>query len=121
LSVAQRADAAAPAPRHHRPFSALGGAGMPGDRMARLAARRAFLNLRQIYLTAIDAVCGANADWLRRQVLGAADPADLWLLRAALFDALPANLHRQQRDALQRAIETLFPRSSADSTFASEF
>ena len=76
-------------PRHHLPRSALSGVGTPEDRQARIAARRAFVNLKQTYLMAIDAVPGPRAEWLRFQIRHAAEPADLWLLRAAVFEALP--------------------------------
>ena len=36
-----------PSPRHFMPSSALPGAGLPGDRMARLAARKAFVELNK--------------------------------------------------------------------------
>ena len=34
-----------------------------------------------------------RADWLRFQIRHAAEPADLWLLRAAVFAALPGREH----------------------------
>jgi hypothetical protein len=109
------------APRHHLARSALSGAGLPGDRLARQAARRAFDNLKRTYLVAIESLPGPRADWLRFQVRHAAEPADLWLLRAAVFDALPGQAHRSERDTLQRGIESLFPRQHDDSGFTPLF
>ncbi len=109
------------APRHHLSRAALCGAGMPQDRQARIAARRAFVNLKQTYLLAIEALPGPRADWLRFQIRHAEDPADLWLLRAAVFDALPSRSFRSERDTLQRGIESLFPRQSPSSGFAPLF
>ncbi len=109
------------APRHHLSRAVLAGAGTPQDRQTRLAARRAFVNLKQTYLLAIDAASGARAEWLRFQVRHAEEPADLWLLRAAVFDALPAHEFREQRQSLQRGIESLFPSSGANSGFAALF
>ncbi len=109
------------APRHHLSRAALCGAGMPQDRQARIAARRAFVNLKQTYLLAIEALPGPRADWLRFQIRHAEDPADLWLLRAAVFDALPSRVYRSERDTLQRGIESLFPRQSPSSGFAPLF
>jgi hypothetical protein len=104
-----------PAPRRHLPRSALSGAGLPGDRLALQAARRAFDNLKQTYLAALDTQPGPRADWLRCQIRHATEPGDLWLLRAAVFEALPGQTHRHERDALRRGIESLFPRQAMDS------
>jgi hypothetical protein len=109
------------APRHHLARSALSGVGMPEDRQARIAARRAFVNLKQTYLMAIEALPGPRAEWLRFQIRHAAEPADLWLLRAAVFDALPRQDYRSERDSLQRGIESVFPRSQTNSGFAPLF
>jgi hypothetical protein len=108
-------------PRHHLQRSALSGVGMPDDRQARIAARRAFVNLKQTYLLAIEALPGPRAEWLRFQIRHAAEPADLWLLRAAVFDALPRPDYRSERETLQRGIETVFPSSHASSGFAPLF
>jgi hypothetical protein len=108
-------------PRQHLARSVLAGAGMPDDRQARIAARRAFVNLKQTYLLAIEALPGPRADWLRYQIRHAAEPADLWLLRAAVFDALPRQDYRSERDSLQRGIESVFPKSTSNSGFAPLF
>ena len=108
-------------PRHHLPRSALSGAGLPEDRQARIAARRAFVNLKQTYLLAIEALPGPRAEWLRFQIRHAAEPADLWLLRAAVFEALPRQAYRSERDTLQRGIESVFPASHSNSGFAPLF
>ena len=108
-------------PRHHLPRSSLCGAGMPDDRQARIAARRAFVNLKQTYLLAVEALPGPRAEWLRFQIRHAAEPADLWLLRAAVFDALPRQAYRCERDTLQRGIQSLFPSAQAHSGFSPLF
>lgn len=109
------------APRHHASRAALCGAGMPEDRLARIAARRAFVNLKQTYLAAVERLPGPRAAWLRFQIRHAAEPADLWLLRAAVFEALPRHDYGSERDSLQRGIESLFPRSHRHSGFAPLF
>jgi hypothetical protein len=106
-----------PAPRHHLPRAALSGAGLPGDRLARLAARRAFLGLRQTYLQALDGAGAAGCEWLRRQVCSASEPGDLWLLRGAVFAALPQDDHRRERAAVQLGIEALFPSGGGEPAF----
>lgn len=108
-------------PRHHLARAALAGVGMPDDRQARIAARRAFVNLKLTYLAAVETLPGPRADWLRFQIRHAADPADLWLLRSAVFDALPGGEHRSERDTLQRGIDSVFPTSRVHSGFAPLF
>jgi hypothetical protein len=108
-------------PRYHPSRASLTGVGLPGDRMARMAARRAFLDLRATYLQAIEPLPGPRADWLRNQVRRAQEPADLWMLRAAVFEALPAQSWRAQRERLQHSIDSMFPRTAQDSGFSSLF
>jgi hypothetical protein len=110
------------APRHFVASSALPGAGLPSDRLAQLAARHAFVVLKNCFQQAVDDVVDTHADWLRRQVRAAEEPTDLWLLRAPVFAVLAgAGLERRQRrQALRRSLETLFPDSEpATSGFAS--
>lgn len=109
------------APRHHPARTALSGAGMPDDRLARIAARRAFVNLKQTYLAVVETLPGPRAEWLRFQIRHAAEPTDLWLLRAAVFEALPRQSCGAERDTLQRGIEAVFPRSQAHSGFSPLF
>ncbi|MCA0244003.1 MAG: hypothetical protein LCI02_24565 [Proteobacteria bacterium] len=101
-----------PAPRHFLPTAALAGAGLPGDRLAQLAARSAFLQLKGSFLDAV-ALLGSRdgGDWLRQQVHHAEEPVDLWLLRGPLFDALEGNEpeRRVARLRLRRCLDTLFP------------
>jgi hypothetical protein len=105
-------------PAHHREREAIGGSGLPQDRRARIAARRAFVNLKQTYLLALQALPGGRGDWLRHQVRRAEDPVDLWLLRGLVFDALPGGAGRA---ALQRELHTLFPPRSPHSGFTPLF
>lgn len=113
---------AAPQPRHFLPTAALPGAGLPGDRLARVAARRAFVELKLTFSEAVRSLTHPHADWLRQQVRAAEEPVDLWLLRAPLFAALcgPAPELRSQRVRLRRSLESLFPDSEPPSSgFAS--
>jgi hypothetical protein len=106
------------APRHFTPSAGLPGAGLPGDRHARIAARRAFVALKSTFLHALEHT--ADADWLRNQVRAAEEPMDLWLLRAPVFAALAghgAEL-RSRRQMLRRGLDTIFPELESDSLFA---
>ncbi|MDO9074718.1 MAG: hypothetical protein Q7U73_15775 [Rubrivivax sp.] len=98
-----QAHTASGAPRDFTP-----GAGLPGDRGARLAAREAFVSLKRSFLDALESV--PAAEWLRVQVRAAEEPVDLWLLRAPVFAALSrmdadSRTHRQR---LHRSLDTIF-------------
>jgi len=96
----------------------LPGAGLPGDRGARLAARRAFVDLKLSFLQALQGAAGV--DWLAAQVRAAEEPVDLWLLRAPMFAALsgtdPERRHRRQQ--LRRSLDSVFPDLEPPSSFA---
>ena len=102
----------AAAPRHFSP-----GAGLPGDRGARSAARRAFVELKLDFLHALAGVPAAA--WLHAQVRSAEEPVDLWLLRAPVFAALAGSDpdYRRRRQQLRRGLDTIFPDLDAASGF----
>jgi hypothetical protein len=97
-----------PSPRDFTPAT-LRGAGMPGDRGARIAARQAFVDLKLTYLQALQEVPGT--DWLRALARGAEEPVDLWLLRAPVFAALEGADpdRRSRRQLLRRGLDSVFP------------
>lgn len=100
------------APRDFTP-----GAGLPGDRCARIAARQAFVALKRSFLEALATV--PAAEWLRVQVRAAEEPVDLWLLRAPVFAALgrmdaDCRTHRQR---LHRSLDSIFPDLETGSGF----
>ena len=105
-------------PRHFSPGAGLPGAGLPGDRGARLAARRAFVDLKLTFLAAMDGAPGVG--WLLEQVRAAEEPVDLWLLRAPVFAALSGAdaEHRQRRLVLRRGLDSMFPDLDPPSGFA---
>jgi len=109
------------APRHFMPSPGLPGVGLPHDRMARLAARQAFVDLKLSFLHAVADVEGGDGDWLRRQVRSAEEPTDLWLLRARVFAALVGSGldRRHRRNVLRRSLESLFPDSEPPTGFGS--
>lgn len=106
------------APRHFTPDAGLPGAGLPDDRLARLAARRAFVELKLAFLDALDTLSGQEVVWLRNQVRGAEEPVDLWLLRAPVFAAIAGPERKPMRNALRRSLETLFPDTQPASGFS---
>ena len=104
------------APRDFTP-----GAGMPGDRSARLAARQAFVSLKLTFLQALQET--PAADWLRVQVRAAEEPVDLWLLRAPVFAVLcgvDAGC-RSRRQMLRRGLDSMFPELDAPVSSFSAF
>ncbi len=122
----------ADAPRHFLPGPGMPGAGLPHDRFARVAARRAFVELKQCFLDALHVLQPvlsteqADLEWLRQQVRSAEEPVDLWLLRAPAFAALAGtdSERRRHRQALRRSLDLLFPDTEAGgppSGFASLF
>jgi hypothetical protein len=113
------------APRHFVSSTRRAGAsiwsqiGLPQDRLARLAARRSFVQLKQGFMQAVESADGTRGDWLRLQVRQANEPIDLWLLRGAVFRALPAARAAggALRFQLQRLLDSVFP-DSVDSSDA---
>ncbi len=98
-------------PRDFCNYSALPGSGMPGDRLARMAARRTFVDLKASFLQAVDGLPGERADWLRRQLRRAEEPIDLWMLRSAVFEELERGNHGHGGwpSTLHRSLDTVFP------------
>ncbi len=86
------------------------GCGMPAERQARIAARRAFVDMKQGFMAAVASLGGAHGHWLREQVRSSADPVDLWLLREDVLAALPEadNDSRRMCLDLHRALDQAF-------------
>ncbi len=110
-------------PRHYTQgaeLADLAGAGLPHDRAARMAARRAFVELKHTYLMALSEVPDTEAGWLRSQVRAAEQPVDLWLLRAPVFAALTGADPdaRRRRQMLRRGLDSMFLDSEPPSSFA---
>lgn len=107
-------------PRHFVASPALPGVGLPHDRMARMAARQAFVELKRDFIAAVASLPAPRGDWLRLQVRSAEEPTDLWLLRAPVFEALtgPCPIKRSQRHQLRRGLDNLFLDSGPASSFS---
>ena len=105
----------AQAPRHFHAGGLLPGTGMPHDRQSRLAARRAFVALKQAFVDTVAALPGPRGIWLRRQVRSTEEPIDLWLLRAMVFteldasDARDGSIDGARRQRLRQSLATVFP------------
>lgn len=106
-------------PRHFVPEAALPGAGLPGDRLARLAARRVFVGLKQDFMAAVACLDDDRGRWLREQVRRAEEPEDLLLLRGHVFASLSGDEEGccKRRRLLRRSLDSLFPDSAPRSGF----
>lgn len=89
---------------------------LPNERLARIAARRAFVELKGSFMRAAAEVEGSLGARLQRQVRQATEPVQLWRLGGAMLAALRARederaaIHRVE---LRRQLDSIF----ADSTF----
>jgi hypothetical protein len=93
-------------------FAITAPAGLPADRDARIAARRAFVGMKALFLRAVEGLEHRKGAWLRAQVRAAEDPLDLWLLRGPLLAALREDDHpatRNLRAELYRSLDNTFP------------
>ena len=86
--------------------------GLPADRVARIAARRAFVDMKLLFLRSVENLEHRKGAWLRSQVRSAEDPIDLWLLRGPLLAALREDDRtRSLRAELYRSLDSTFPRA----------
>jgi hypothetical protein len=86
--------------------------GMPGDRLAHMAARRAFVEMKTCFMRAAADIDGTTGALLQRKVRLASEVIELWRLRHALLTALPrdqaTDMHRRE---LRRHLDSAFPES----------
>ncbi len=94
----------------------LPGHGMPQERLARIAARRAFVEMKQRFMGALDGVEGARADWVREHVRRANQPVDLWLLRRSVFETVARSRRDGQRlcAELDQALDSVLPEPTTE-------
>jgi hypothetical protein len=83
----------------------------PAARDARIESRRAFVEMKQLFMVAVENLAHRKGAWLRTQVRAAEDPVDLWLLRGPLLSALREDdvATRTMRAALYRSLDRTFP------------
>ena len=86
-------------------------AGIPAVRSARIETRRAFVEMKQLFMRAVENLEHRKGAWLRAQVRAAEDPIDLWLLRGPLLATLREDdvATRTMRAALYRTLDRTFP------------
>ena len=84
---------------------------LPAARSARMASRRAFVEMKQLFMRAVENLEHRKGAWLRAQVRAAEDPVDLWLLRGPLLATLREDdvATRTMRAALYRSLDRTFP------------
>jgi hypothetical protein len=85
--------------------------GIPDLRSARIETRRAFVEMKQLFMRAVENLAHRKGAWLRAQVRAAEDPIDLWLLRGPLLATLREDdvATRTMRAALYRTLDRTFP------------
>jgi len=85
--------------------------GTAARRSARIETRRAFVEMKQLFMRAVENLEHRKAAWLRAQVRAAEDPIDLWLLRGPLLATLREDdvATRTMRAALYKTLDRTFP------------
>jgi hypothetical protein len=85
--------------------------GVPAARSARIESRRAFVEMKHLFMRAVENLEHRKGAWLRSQVRGAEDPIDLWLLRGPLLATLREDdvATRTMRAALYKSLDRTFP------------
>jgi hypothetical protein len=85
--------------------------GLPCAREMRIANRRAFVEMKQLFMRAVENLEHRKGAWLRSQVRGAEDPIDLWLLRGPLLATLREDevATRKMRAELYKSLDNTFP------------
>jgi hypothetical protein len=84
---------------------------LPDTRTARIESRRAFVEMKHLFMRAVENLEHRKGAWLRAQVRAAEDPVDLWLLRGPLLATLREDdiATRTMRAALYRSLDRTFP------------
>ena len=85
------------------------------ERLARVAARRAFVEMKVSFMRAAALVRNSAGPMLQRKVRSATEVTELWRLRDELFDNLPPHdpAATAQRMELQYHLDSAFPAGSA--------
>jgi hypothetical protein len=98
-------------PRFPPPW-AFASSGRAEERRGRVLMRRAFVELKLVFMRAAADVPGPAGQQLQTRVRQAAEPIELWLLRAALLGALMFDDEERaadHREAMATALAQVFP------------
>jgi hypothetical protein len=84
--------------------------GLPPDRLAQIAARRDFVEMKQSYMHAASDIASSTGELLQHRVRKATEPWELWSLRAVILASLAADHERtlSHRMRLERAFDSIF-------------
>jgi hypothetical protein len=93
--------------------------GLPDERLARVAARRAFVEMKQAFMRATADIDGPVGEMLQRNVRVATEAMQLWRLRSVVLSSLAAGHERTpiHRLELHRQLDSLFPQHAVDTSF----
>ena len=94
--------------------AAIPGVGLPPERLARIATRRAFVEMKQSYMSAVSDIDSTTGGLLQHKVRKASEPWELWSLRAVILASLASDHERTHthRMRLEREFDSIFNRSS---------
>jgi hypothetical protein len=84
---------------------------LPTARSTRIESRRAFVEMKHLFMCAVEHLEHHKGVWLRAQVRAAEDPIDLWMLRGPLLATLREDdvATRTMRATLYRTLDRTFP------------
>jgi hypothetical protein len=103
-----------PSPAQASVHPIAGSLGLPQEQLARIAARRAFVEMKQSYMNAASDIASVTGGLLQHKVRRASEPWELWSLRAVILASLTADHERTvgHRMKLEREFDSIFSRSS---------
>lgn len=92
------------------PEQAAPNIGLPQERLAQIAARRDFVEMKQSYMHAASDITSATGELLLHKVRKATEPWELWSLRAVILASLAADHERtlSHRMRLEREFDSIF-------------
>lgn len=93
--------------------------GMPDERLARMAARRAFVEMKSSFMRAVAQIEGQAGATLQRKVRLSGEVVELWRLRHAVLGALPRDTVESiyMRQELMHQLDSAFPEGGGPTAF----